>query len=376
MTYGLDESAMVCAVNVRAVDVADALTVPGRNGRCRCLTLRSACQPAWRAGKCAQRAGRDRRGHRNRADDAAIQLAASQSFRASPPLPALRRSRRDVAALYVGGRLWSPPGRDGRHAGQARGAFPGRRLVLAFQPHRYTARDCFEDFVKVIGSADAVLLAEVYAAGEAPIIAADGRALTRALRVAGKGRSLFVDDIDRCPRPSGPGPGRRCRDHHGRRIDRLGARPAQVQQGSRPLMGPLGMTTIDVNWCRMHFGQRWPCSWADSAERDVSLMSGTGVLRACSRSAWMLMPFDPATRRPGVLLKAMVHPLLHRLHGAMARRHGRCARTAGHPLHRLGRDGLSIAMDKVMTKRIWLRGSATPYVWLAADQSRARAHHP
>ncbi len=51
----------------------------------------------------------------------------------------------------------------------ARGAFPGRRLVLAFQPHRYTrTRDCFEDFVKVIGTADAVLLTEVYAAGEAP----------------------------------------------------------------------------------------------------------------------------------------------------------------------------------------------------------------
>ena len=66
----------------------------------------------------------------------------------------------------------------------ARGAFPGRRLVLAFQPHRYTrTRDCFEDFVKVMGSADAVLLAEVYAAGEAPIVAADGRALARALRV-------------------------------------------------------------------------------------------------------------------------------------------------------------------------------------------------
>ena len=78
----------------------------------------------------------------------------------------------------------------------ARGAFPGRRLVLAFQPHRYTrTRDCFEDFVKVIGSADAVLLAEVYAAGEAPIVAADGRALTRALRLAGKVDPVFVDDI-------------------------------------------------------------------------------------------------------------------------------------------------------------------------------------
>jgi len=78
----------------------------------------------------------------------------------------------------------------------ARGAFPGRRLVLAFQPHRYTrTRDCFEDFVKVMGQADAVLLTEVYAAGEAPIVAADGRSLARALRVAGKVDPVFVDDV-------------------------------------------------------------------------------------------------------------------------------------------------------------------------------------
>jgi UDP-N-acetylmuramate--alanine ligase len=78
----------------------------------------------------------------------------------------------------------------------ARGAYPGRRLVLAFQPHRYTrTRDCFEDFVKVIGTTDAVLLAEVYPAGEAPIVAADGRSLARALRVAGKVEPVFVADI-------------------------------------------------------------------------------------------------------------------------------------------------------------------------------------
>ncbi|WP_353091343.1 UDP-N-acetylmuramate--L-alanine ligase [Methylibium sp.] len=82
----------------------------------------------------------------------------------------------------------------------ARGAFPGRRLVIAFQPHRYTrTRDCFEDFVKVMGGADAVLLSEVYAAGEAPIVAADGRALTRALRVGGKLEPVFVDEIAAMP---------------------------------------------------------------------------------------------------------------------------------------------------------------------------------
>ncbi len=82
----------------------------------------------------------------------------------------------------------------------ARGAFPGRRLVLAFQPHRFTrTRDCFEDFVKVMGQADSVLLGEVYAAGEAPIVAADGRALARALRIAGKVEPIFVDDIAAMP---------------------------------------------------------------------------------------------------------------------------------------------------------------------------------
>ncbi|MFT4192185.1 MAG: UDP-N-acetylmuramate--L-alanine ligase [Comamonas sp.] len=83
----------------------------------------------------------------------------------------------------------------------ARGAFPQRRLVLAFQPHRYTrTRDCFEDFVKVIGQgADSVLLTEVYAAGEAPIVAADGRSLARALRVAGKVEPVFVDPVAELP---------------------------------------------------------------------------------------------------------------------------------------------------------------------------------
>lgn len=82
----------------------------------------------------------------------------------------------------------------------ARGAFPGRRLVLAFQPHRYTrTRDCFEDFIKVIGHADAVLLTEVYAAGEVPIVAADGRSLTRALRVSGKVEPVFVDEVAALP---------------------------------------------------------------------------------------------------------------------------------------------------------------------------------
>jgi len=82
----------------------------------------------------------------------------------------------------------------------ARGAFPGRRLLLAFQPHRYTrTRDCFEDFVAVLSSVDALVLGNVYAAGEAPIVAADGRSLARALRVAGRVEPVFVEEIADMP---------------------------------------------------------------------------------------------------------------------------------------------------------------------------------
>jgi len=81
-----------------------------------------------------------------------------------------------------------------------RGAFAGRRLVLAFQPHRYTrTRDLFEDFVKVLCGVDALVLAEVYAAGEPPIVGADGRALMHALRVAGQSEAVFVEDIEQMP---------------------------------------------------------------------------------------------------------------------------------------------------------------------------------
>ena len=82
----------------------------------------------------------------------------------------------------------------------ARGSFPGRRLVLAFQPHRYTrTRDLFEDFVRVLSTVDALVLADVYPAGEAPLVAADGRALARALRVAGKVEPVFVESVGEVP---------------------------------------------------------------------------------------------------------------------------------------------------------------------------------
>jgi UDP-N-acetylmuramate--alanine ligase len=145
---------------------------------------------------------------------AAIAVAAELELPDAPTVKALaaftgvdRRFQRDGEHAALGGGTFTLIDDYGHHPVEmaatleaARGAFPGRRIVLAFQPHRYTrTRDCFEDFVKVIGSADLVLLADVYAAGEPPIVAADGRSLARALRIAGKVDPVFVDDIAQMP---------------------------------------------------------------------------------------------------------------------------------------------------------------------------------
>ena len=110
----------------------------------------------------------------------------------------------------------------------ARGAWPDRRIVLAFQPHRYTrTRDCFEDFVRVLGTADAVLLTEVYAAGELPLVAADGRALSRAAG-GGQGRT-GVRGRRGGTAAGGPGfrAGRRRGDRDGRGVDQQGPGPRE-----------------------------------------------------------------------------------------------------------------------------------------------------
>ena len=198
-TYGFSEDAQVRATNVRAVagqmffDVewmngephrfAVELNLPGEHN---VLNSLAAIAIALEAG----------------ADEAAIQRALKE-FRGV----GRRFERYGEIALSNGGSFTliddygHHPVEMAATLAAVRGAFPGRRLVLAFQPHRFTrTRDCFEDFVKVLSTTDAVLLAEVYAAGEAPIVAADGRALARAVRVAGKVEPVFVEDIGEMPR--------------------------------------------------------------------------------------------------------------------------------------------------------------------------------
>ena len=82
----------------------------------------------------------------------------------------------------------------------ARQAWPERRLVVIFQPHRFTrTRDLYEDFVNVLSSCDVLLLLDVYTAGEEPIAGADGRSLSRSIRQRGAVDPVFVEQVDEIP---------------------------------------------------------------------------------------------------------------------------------------------------------------------------------
>lgn len=195
-TYGVSPDAQVRALNIRANHGQMHFTVQRRNG-VQLPDLEVVLNLP---------------GHHNVLNAlAAISVAAELNIQDEALLEALaqfkgvgRRFQRYGDVVLPGGGVATVVDDYGHHPVEmaatleaARGAFPGRRLVLAFQPHRYTrTRDCFEDFVKVIGQADVVLLTDVYAAGEAPIVAADGRALTRAIRVSGKVEPVFVGDVN------------------------------------------------------------------------------------------------------------------------------------------------------------------------------------
>ena len=82
-----------------------------------------------------------------------------------------------------------------------RQGWPERRILLVFQPHRYTrTRDLLDDFARVLSGVDALIVTEVYAAGEAPIAGADGKAICRAIRSHGRVEPVFIEKIDDLPR--------------------------------------------------------------------------------------------------------------------------------------------------------------------------------
>ena len=198
VTYGLDPAANVYAENVAAVDGQMHFACVRVNGSVSRLPIRLNLP------------GR----HNVLNSLAAIAVASELGVADAAIVKALAEFRGVGRRFQRYGELPLPQGGSvtlvddyGHHPVEmratlaaARGAFPGRRLLLAFQPHRYTrTRDCFDDFVKVLSGVDALVLGEVYAAGEQPIVAADGRALARALRVIGKVEPVFVDDVADLP---------------------------------------------------------------------------------------------------------------------------------------------------------------------------------
>ncbi len=200
VTYGLGDDAQVRAVDVRAMPGGQMRFVAERRNGIAMPDLEITLNLPGE--------------HNVRNALAAIAVATELELPDAPTVKALaefhgvgRRFERRGELPAAGGGSFTLIDDYGHHPVEmaaviaaARGAFPRRRLVLAFEPHRYTrTRDCFEDFVKVLGTADLVLLTEVYAAGEAEIVAADGRSLARALRVAGRVDPVFVDAVDAMP---------------------------------------------------------------------------------------------------------------------------------------------------------------------------------
>jgi UDP-N-acetylmuramate--alanine ligase len=201
-TYGFSEEAQVRAVDVRAVGPQMHFTVQRRNG----VTLPDLHVKLNLVGM-----------HNVLNALSAIAIAVELNIPDSAVVKALAEFRGVGRRFQSYGELPVPAQQGGgtftviedygHHPVEmkatlaaARGAFPGQRIVLAFQPHRYTrTRDCFEDFVQVLGTADMVLLSEVYSAGEEPIVAADGRSLARAVRVSGKVEPQFVGEIGAMP---------------------------------------------------------------------------------------------------------------------------------------------------------------------------------
>ncbi len=198
-TYGMSENAQIRAVNVRAENGRMRFTVQRRNGaQLPDLDVKLNLAGEHNVLNALSAIGIAQ--ELNIADDAVLRALAGfkgvgRRFQHYGEVPA-----NGGGSFMVIDDYGHHPVEMAATIAAARGAYPGRRLVLAFQPHRYSrTRDCFEDFVKVLGQADMVLLGEVYAAGEEPIVVADGRALMRALRVAGRVEPVFVEDVAAFP---------------------------------------------------------------------------------------------------------------------------------------------------------------------------------
>ena len=297
-TYGLSEQAQIRAVEYPPRGRAHALHGRSASQRRAGQVAGGRAESAGRAQR-AERAGR----HRGRAGGAGARRRPS--LRALAEFEGVgRRFERYGEMALPGGGSFALIDDYGHHPAEmeatlaaVRGAFPGRRLVLAFQPHRYTrTRDCFEDFVRVLSSVDALLLAEVYPAGEAPIVAADGRALARAVRVVGKVEPVFVEQIADMPEAilSAARPGDVVVTMG---AGSIGAVPAQLRklQAAHGTRGDAGMSEFASRLIR----SRLTLAVANGHGRTPSLPAAAPGRRAAARRA-----------------HAQAHQLAHRRGGA------------------------------------------------------------
>lgn len=196
LTYGVNEKADVCAVNIRrsafqthfsvmftgrkqTLDIT--LNMPGHHNVLNALAAIAVAHEIGIEDKAILRAFAEFQG-------------IGRRFQHYPDIPLEHGSvmhiddyghhPREVAAVIEA----------------IRGGWPERRLVLVFQPHRYTrTRDLFEDFCMVLSEVDALVLLDVYPAGETPIAGADGRALARAIRTRGLVDPVFVETVEQVP---------------------------------------------------------------------------------------------------------------------------------------------------------------------------------
>ena len=171
---------------------------------------------------------------------AAIAVAAELEIADAPLLKALAEFSGVDRRLQVQGTVTTAAGRVtfvddyGHHPTElaatiaaARDAWPGRRLVVCFQPHRYTRTlALIDDFAQVLSTVDALILTNVYSAGETPLAGADGKSLARAVRVRGAVEPIFIEDLSELPgsaRSDTQGRRRRadarCRQHRRRGAD-------------------------------------------------------------------------------------------------------------------------------------------------------------
>ncbi|HUG22213.1 MAG TPA: UDP-N-acetylmuramate--L-alanine ligase, partial [Albitalea sp.] len=201
VTYGLDEAADVRAVNVRAEGMTTVFDVirTGREGALP-VTLNLPGVHNVRNALAAVAVADELE-----IDDAAVQHALAGFDGIDRRCQVLGEIATAAGEVLFIDDYGHHPTEIAATLEALRASWPGRRLVLVFQPHRYSrTRELLDDFARVLSSADALVLTEVYAAGEEPLAGADGRAIARAVRTRGGVEPVFAPDVEQLAAVLGP----------------------------------------------------------------------------------------------------------------------------------------------------------------------------